>query len=355
MTPPWHSPSRGEPRDACLGEPCSRGGPALATGKRRRRDSGMGGDGHGRHRTRATRCAASRLGDSQGQVEEQRPHPTLRWSARAIGRADGRSSCGAVTSNAISRHSDGRLGRSRSAGAAPPPRLVRRLLARVERLRQFERDTQRRFRTPEQTSSVWEGLELDLVGSNGAVGGGRLLAAPRGLLPARRRARPGAVGTTTRRRPATGGHAPAKSWHCIAARGRTRSRWRSSGLSAGSGRDRSGSRRNRRPGLPRLSARSAAPMLSSDDAQVADWLAVELGRPVPLPPVPDGYRLIGATHADLAGGVAGVLIYAQTAEVDAAPVMLFVRPTPMRPVIRPRCPSSSAVAACTRCGGRPTV
>ena len=37
-----------------------------------------------------------------------------------------------------------------------------------------------------------------------------------------------------------------------------------------------------------------------------------------MPPVPEGYRLIAATHADLAGGVAGVLIYAQTAEVDAA-------------------------------------
>ena len=71
---------------------------------------------------------------------------------------------------------DGRLGRSRSAACCAATCLVRRLPARVERLRQFERDTQRRFRTPEQTSSVWEGLELDLVGSNGAVGGGRLLA-----------------------------------------------------------------------------------------------------------------------------------------------------------------------------------
>ena len=73
---------------------------------------------------------------------------------------------------------DGRLGRSRRAVLRRHLALCGTCQARVERLRQFERDTQRRFRAPEQPGSVWEGLELDLVGSNGVVVGRRLLAAP---------------------------------------------------------------------------------------------------------------------------------------------------------------------------------
>ncbi len=70
----------------------------------------------------------------------------------------------------------------------------------------------------------------------------------------------------------------------------------------------------------------AAPILSSDDAgQTADWLAGELGRPVPEPKVPDGFQLIGATQADLAGRFVGALIYGQPADPDAAPVMLLVQ------------------------------
>ena len=224
---------------------------------------------------------------------------------------------------------DGRLGRSRSAVLRRHLALCAACQARVERLRQFERDTQRRFRSPEQTSSVWEGLELDLVGSNGAVGGGRLLAAPRGLLPL-----PGGE-------PAPERSGPRRAAGQLLVATRPPGRGTASRLAGvllvamalGAAyqlvRGEIGSEAGGTAAQAYLAYRrdQAAPMLSSDDAQqVADWLAVELGRPVPLPPVPDGYRLIGATHADLAGGVAGVLIYAQTADVDAAPVMLFVRP-----------------------------
>ena len=154
---------------------------------------------------------------------------------------------------------------------------------------------------------MWEGLELDLVGSNGAVGGGRLLAAPRGLLPCPA-ASPPRSGRDHGAPPASyGRHAPAS-------RG-TASRLAGVLLVAmalGAAyqlvRGEIGSEPAEKAAQAYLAYRRdpAAPMLSSDDAQqVADWLEVELGRPVPLPPVPDGYRLIGATHADLAGGVAG--------------------------------------------------
>ena len=79
-----------------------------------------------------------------------------------------------------------------------------------------------------------------------------------------------------------------------------------------------GSRRNRRPGLPRLSARSGG--ADAEQRRCAAGGRLAGGRAWPPRTVAagsDGYRLIGATHADLAGGVAGVLIYAQTAEVDA--------------------------------------
>ena len=250
-----------------------------------------------------------------------------------------------MTSNAISRRSwtAGSVAAAAPCCAATSP-CAPRCQARVERLRQFERDTQRRFRAPEQPGSVWEGLELDLVGSNGAVGGGRLLAAPRaccrlpGGEPAPERSGPrrAAGQPLVAARPPSRGTASRLAGVLLVAM--------ALGAAYQLVRGEIGPEAGGTAAQAYLAYRrdQAAPMLSSDDAQqVADWLAVELGRPVPVPPVPDGYRLIGATHADLAGGVAGVLIYAQTADADAAPghAVRAVR-TPMRPVIRPRCPSS---------------
>ena len=56
----------------------------------------------------------------------------------------------------------------------------------MERLRQFERDTQRGFRALERAGSVWQDLELDLVASSRASTVSRLLALPRALPPPRR-------------------------------------------------------------------------------------------------------------------------------------------------------------------------
>lgn len=225
---------------------------------------------------------------------------------------------------------DGRLGRSRSAVLRRHLALCAGCQARVERLRQFERDTQRRFRSPELPGSVWEGLELDLVGSSGAMGGHRLLAAPRAL-PALPRGEPPADRAVARRarghplvavtRPSARGTASRLAGVLLVAMalGAAYQLIRGEFLATTKATAAQVYLDYRRDG--------AAPALSSGRPdQVAEWLAVELGRPVPPPPLPEGYRLVGAAHAELAGGWAGVLIYAPDAAPEAEPVMLFVQP-----------------------------
>ena len=225
---------------------------------------------------------------------------------------------------------DGRLGRSRTA-------ILRRHLAlcavcqtRVERLRKFELDTRRRFRLTEEASSLWEGLELDLVGSNGAIGGGRLLAAPRLLGPPPDTEAGAAVpplARRSRRRPPAAARARG---------GSTTSRLAGALLVAmalGAGYQ---LLRGEPPARADADAEQAyldyrrdhvPPALSTGDVdQVAAWLTAELGRPVALPPVPPGYRLVGANRAELGTGASGALIYADLATPDAPPVMLFVEP-----------------------------
>ena len=226
---------------------------------------------------------------------------------------------------------DGRIGRSRSAVLRRHLALCAACQARVERLRQFERDTQRRFRSPELPGSVWEGLELDLVGSHDVVSGRRLASAPRPLPALPRRdggqERPAAPrrGPSHRpmaARPAGRGTASRLAGVLLAALA----------LGAAYQLARSGDDAAVTSGVADayLAFRydRAVPMLSTDDArEVADWLAVELGRPVPAPTVPDGFHLTGATRADLSGDKAGAVIFSPPAGGDAGPVMLFVAET----------------------------
>ena len=65
---------------------------------------------------------------------------------------------------------DGRLNRGRRIVLRRHLALCGTCQTRVERLRQFERETQRRFRALEEPGSVWAGLALDLVGSQELVG-----------------------------------------------------------------------------------------------------------------------------------------------------------------------------------------
>ena len=223
---------------------------------------------------------------------------------------------------------DGRLGRSRSA-------ILRRHLAhcgacqaRVERLRQFERDTQRRFRSLEQAGSVWQGLELDLVASSRAGGTSRLLALPRPAPPA-------SFGLKEDPPP------PARGHPMVTARATSRgAASRLAGVlmvAMALGALYQLARAQLRPGDDATGAvraymdfleASQPPVMASDDAErLQEWLSAELHAAVPAPPVPDGYRVVGADRAALPSGAAGLVVYASQVAAEAAtPLLLFVQP-----------------------------
>lgn len=226
---------------------------------------------------------------------------------------------------------DGRLSRSRAA-------LLRRHLlgcsacqARVERLRQFERDMQRRFRALEQSTSIWQGLELDLVVSSRAATTSRLLALPRLVSSSPGRER-NVAGPGQRRRP--------RPLSTVQKTGRGKaSRWVGIALVAMAlGSVYQLMRSSDSPGDDLAAAADAylellnettAPVMRSDDTEkVRRWVANELSAGVPALPSPPGYRLLGADRAMLASGTAGALFYARDRAEQEAPVVLFISPAP---------------------------
>jgi anti-sigma factor RsiW len=203
--------------------------------------------------------------------------------------------------------------------------------ARVERLRQFERDTQRRFRALERAGSVWQGLEFDLVATTRAPAVSRLLALPRALPPSPRGGSPN--------RSALGRRVPGHPTLAARANGRGQTS-RVVGIMlvamAMSALYQLG-RAHLQP-ADDLAVAAAAyrrflqdghePALRSADAgQLEAWLSAELGLTVPVPRAPDGYRLVGADRAGFAAGEAGVVVYGGVGGESATPVLLFVRPS----------------------------
>jgi hypothetical protein len=181
----------------------------------------------------------------------------------------------------------------------------------------------------EQAGSVWQGLELDLVASSRAGGTSRLLALPRPTPPA-------SLGSKEDPPP------PAHGRHPMVA-ARTGSRGAASRLAGalmvamalgtlyqlaraqlGPGDDATGAARAY---MDFLEA-SRSPVMASDDAErLREWLSAELRAAVPAPPVPEGYRVVGADRAALPSGAAGFVVYAsQAAAGAAAPLLLFVQP-----------------------------
>jgi anti-sigma factor RsiW len=227
---------------------------------------------------------------------------------------------------------DGRLGRSRSSVLRRHVALCSSCQARIERLRQFERDTQRRFRALEQPVSVWEGLELDLVGSGGAVGG-RLLASRRSLVagpdpgpreePPRRRVLHHPM--IAARLSARGGASRLVGLVLVAmALGATYQLARA-GLEVEGGSDAA-------EAYLGFTQAGDEPTLRSDDRRkVGEWLASVLGQPVDVPSPPDGYRLVGASRASFADADAGAVVYAGGGGTSEVPVVLFVRLDPDKP------------------------
>jgi anti-sigma factor RsiW len=239
-------------------------------------------------------------------------------------------------------HLDGRLGRSRTA-------VLRRHLAacgscrtRVELLRRFERDLARQLGgsgggTRGEHGSVWQGLDADLVRTVPAGGGetGPLL---RALPP------PGGAGSGAPGRP-------------LAARGAARPSGREPSQARGGG---NGNRRiaSKLAGLlavtlalgtlyelalswlrPRDAAEAAIEaylnvvaggpgltLRTDDPAKLQEWLKDQLGPASPVPPVPEGFRVVGGARADVAGRPAAVVVYAPTDDpAETRPTLLFLQ------------------------------
>lgn len=226
---------------------------------------------------------------------------------------------------------DGRLSQSRAALLRRHLRTCGSCQTRVERLRQFERDTQRRFRALDRSTSVWQGLELDLVVIGRSTPAGRLLALPRmgpkiagEAFEARRRFQP-----RQRRElppPATTGRGMASrltgALLIAMALGSLYQLARSYARPADDLNAAADVYMQFRQG-------TTAPTFRGHDIdQLRGWLAGELGTSVPMPPLPPGYHLIGADRASLPSGLAGAVLYGTDPTSPDPSVMLFIRPAP---------------------------
>lgn len=249
---------------------------------------------------------------------------------------------------------DGRLGRSRSAILRRHLAMCAGCRARIERLRQFERDMQRRFRSMRQDDSIWRGLELDLVaaGRGGAVP--HLLALPR-LLPAP------AADPGQGRRPFAprGGHpllAAARRGGGGKARGSRLAGVVLIAMALGAlyqlARAQLGPADEPSPdAVGRAYEALARPeralaLQTRDSRRIEAWLSGELGVPVALPATPAGYEPVGADGAALPEGAAGAVVYrdldAGAAAGGPAPVVLFVGPKGGAPAAEPETWRSAA-------------
>jgi anti-sigma factor RsiW len=234
---------------------------------------------------------------------------------------------------------DLRLGRSRGA-------ILRRHLsacpscrARVEHLRQFERDLQHSFRAMERAQSVWSGLEPDLVRSGGLAEAAPLLPFLGPVDPARSPAPPPAVGS----RPRQAAVRPEISVARARARRMTMRRWgqRIAGLvliAASVGavvpvwRSWSGG------GTVEAPVRAYMELRGSDNAVIQfptsnpdslhSWLAPRLGEGFPLLPAPAGFELVGGGVDERASTVQAFVVYHRAGE----PTLLYVTPQASEPV-----------------------
>ena len=223
---------------------------------------------------------------------------------------------------------DGRLGRSRSAILRRHLAMCGGCRARIERLRQFERDMQRRFRSMSQDRSLWQGLELDLV-TTGRSGASHLLALPR-LLPTPRHEpapEPGMGPVRTRHpllvnRPGTRGRASRLAGVVLIAMalGAVYQIARTQLVPA----DDSDSVVRAYHELLRQDRVLA--LASSDKVQLQAWLTSELGAPVSLPATPQGYRPLGADRALLSSGPAGAVVYGRAEGGQADALLLLIHP-----------------------------
>ena len=192
---------------------------------------------------------------------------------------------------------DGRLGRGRCV-------VLRRHLgscgtcrAKVDGLRQFERELHRQFRSIDQARSVWHGLELSLVRTSHGPVTDALLPSPRPQAPL---AGPSAPRTSMPRRATAKPSTPLAH----ATRGRLTSRLIGvilTALAIGTIYQLGRGQLGQEPGAAGPAALASLArgeldlaVTSSDPAAVEAWLEAELHRPLPGLPLPEGFALAGA-------------------------------------------------------------
>jgi anti-sigma factor RsiW len=243
---------------------------------------------------------------------------------------------------------DLRLGRSRGA-------ILRRHLAgcpacrgRVQRLRQFEHDLQRRFRSLEPIESVWSGLEPDLVRSAPADGPTlpfftaveqlRALPAPSRVPSTRPRSGPRETRPVARPRSRT-----AMVW----------SRWsrRLMGavlISAAVGTTISISRYWLGGGwvastvqayLAFREGDNQLDISSGDIREIENYLATRMGVAVSLPPTPAGFELLGARFDQVSDMRTASIVY----EHGGLPALLYITPRSLADFTGPSGPEASAI------------
>jgi anti-sigma factor RsiW len=223
---------------------------------------------------------------------------------------------------------DLRLGRSRGAILRRHLSVCPECRARVESLRQFERDLQRQFRAMARASSVWNGLEPTLVRSGGLAEAPLpflpLEPAPRALPPPSGAAAAQVMPGTPEPPPSPARSTPtAGRWGrrlvglvmVAAAAGAALQLWR--GWLAG------------QPVSPEVRAFLAygeggqGVHFPTEDAQrLRGWLSSRLGDTFPEPPVPASFRLVGARLERDAETPSATIVYQR----DGEAALLFVTP-----------------------------
>lgn len=215
---------------------------------------------------------------------------------------------------------DGRLGRSRGA-------LMRRHVAgclacrtRIEKLRQFERDLGRRFRSLERCEPIWTALEVDLVRSTTHPAPLPEMPVMRALPPPREPGRlpPPPPATTERPQRRRRGRllGPLAGVLLIGAAMGTVYQLGMALLSPGA----DGALSLARPGFR---GDAGTPDFPSGDAErLQRWLRETTGTDYPLPPQPDGFSLLGGSLDELGDSQAAVLLYGH----GEATALLHIRP-----------------------------
>jgi anti-sigma factor RsiW len=225
---------------------------------------------------------------------------------------------------------DGRLGRSRMT-------ILRRHLgmcgpcrARVEQLRRFEREVVRQMGSAaaQEQPSLWHGLEADLVRSF-TVGGADIIPLLRPSPPTSPRLRPPIFRAA--QRPAGRQSAQGDA------------RWRASrlagvvaiALAVGAiyemARAFLGSTDEAEAAteayLAYVTGKHELTLRTDNAGQLQRWLADEFGYTAPPPAVPSGFRLVGATRAELGEHTAAIIVFAPSDGGELQPTLLFIQPS----------------------------